>query len=338
MSSTATTRTPLPEGTLPVAGALLIAGIATYAFFKIGTWAVGGEDAVQPDLVAVVRHVRAGPGLLHPARAGARPGPLPPPGRRRRAASRSSPRIVRLGLILVAARRRRDPVPQPADRQQLLRRRLGHARGARSSASPPTRPAHVARGICSGSGRFRSYAIVLGTDGVVRIVLCVALAVVGVSATGPVRLRRRPRPARRRRLRVLAAAACAPHPAPRRRGARSRRTSAGCCSARCSAPPLLNAGPIATTLLADDERQGAGHPVRLRRAAGPHPAVHVPGRAGGAAARGSAGWRPRASSTSSGPGSSACCCVVLGVGVVGTLGALVLGPFVDRRSSTAPTT
>ena len=48
MSSTATTRTPLPEGTLPVAAALLIAGIATYAFFKVGTWAVGGEEQFKP--------------------------------------------------------------------------------------------------------------------------------------------------------------------------------------------------------------------------------------------------------------------------------------------------
>ena len=37
-------RAPLPEGTIPVATALLIAGVATYAFFKVGTWAVGGAD------------------------------------------------------------------------------------------------------------------------------------------------------------------------------------------------------------------------------------------------------------------------------------------------------
>jgi O-antigen/teichoic acid export membrane protein len=42
----------------------------------------------------------------------------------------------------------------------------------------------MARGICSGSGRFTEYAVVLGSDGIVRIVLCVALAVVGVSAAG----------------------------------------------------------------------------------------------------------------------------------------------------------
>ena len=48
MSSPVSTRTPLPEGTFPVAAALLVAGIATYVFFKVGTWAVGGEDAFKP--------------------------------------------------------------------------------------------------------------------------------------------------------------------------------------------------------------------------------------------------------------------------------------------------
>ena len=33
----AQTRTPLPEGTIPVGIALLVAGVATYAFFKVGT-------------------------------------------------------------------------------------------------------------------------------------------------------------------------------------------------------------------------------------------------------------------------------------------------------------
>ena len=46
-------------------------------------------------------------------------------------------------------------------------------------------PAHLARGICSGSHRFHKYAIVMGTDGVVRIILCVSLAVVGVTAVAP---------------------------------------------------------------------------------------------------------------------------------------------------------
>src|SRR3954469_8423251 len=48
VSSPVTTRTPLPEGTAPVGAALLVSGIATYAFFKIGTWALGGADEFNP--------------------------------------------------------------------------------------------------------------------------------------------------------------------------------------------------------------------------------------------------------------------------------------------------
>jgi O-antigen/teichoic acid export membrane protein len=46
-------------------------------------------------------------------------------------------------------------------------------------------PAHLARGICSGSGRFTSYAVVIGSDGIVRITLCVLLAVFGVTHVAP---------------------------------------------------------------------------------------------------------------------------------------------------------
>jgi O-antigen/teichoic acid export membrane protein len=46
-------------------------------------------------------------------------------------------------------------------------------------------PAHLARGICAGTGRFRSYAIVIGSDGIVRIVACLALAAIGISSPGP---------------------------------------------------------------------------------------------------------------------------------------------------------
>jgi O-antigen/teichoic acid export membrane protein len=45
-------------------------------------------------------------------------------------------------------------------------------------------PAHMTRGISSGTGRFNDYGIVLGADGIVRIILCIALAVVGVTAAG----------------------------------------------------------------------------------------------------------------------------------------------------------
>jgi O-antigen/teichoic acid export membrane protein len=44
---------------------------------------------------------------------------------------------------------------------------------------------HLARGGFSGLVRFRPYSILIGADGVMRLVLCVALAVVGVEVAGP---------------------------------------------------------------------------------------------------------------------------------------------------------
>ena len=41
-------------------------------------------------------------------------------------------------------------------------------------------PAHLSRGIASGNGRFNAYAIVMGADGAVRILLCAALAIFSV--------------------------------------------------------------------------------------------------------------------------------------------------------------
>ncbi|NNE11183.1 MAG: hypothetical protein HKN41_02945, partial [Ilumatobacter sp.] len=43
-ASHALRRVPLPEGTLPVGAALLIAGVATYAFFKVGEVALGSDE------------------------------------------------------------------------------------------------------------------------------------------------------------------------------------------------------------------------------------------------------------------------------------------------------
>jgi O-antigen/teichoic acid export membrane protein len=43
----------------------------------------------------------------------------------------------------------------------------------------------MARGVCSGSGRFRAYAVVMGSDGVVRIIACVLLAGIGITAAAP---------------------------------------------------------------------------------------------------------------------------------------------------------
>ena len=66
---------------------------------------------LQPDLVAVVRHVRARARLLPPARAGARAGARRTVGPSARAASPSSRRSCALGVVLVAIVADRHPVP-----------------------------------------------------------------------------------------------------------------------------------------------------------------------------------------------------------------------------------
>jgi len=45
-------------------------------------------------------------------------------------------------------------------------------------------PTHLARGICSGQGRFASYGIVMGADGFVRIVGCIILWQIGITNVG----------------------------------------------------------------------------------------------------------------------------------------------------------
>ena len=81
------------------------------------------------------------------------------------------------------------------------------------------------------------------------MVFAVVLAVVGVKAVGPYGLLiGLPALAGRAHLAAGASTTCST-PGRRRRGARSRPTSAGCWSARCSPPPCSTPGPIAASLL-----------------------------------------------------------------------------------------
>ena len=97
-------------------------------------------------------------------------------------------------------------------------------------------PAHLSRGIASGNGRFNAYAIVMGADGAVRIILCAALAIFGVKTVGlyGFAVAVSPLPGV---LWVKAKGALRTEPGPPASWARSPRTSVGCWSAR-SSPPL----------------------------------------------------------------------------------------------------
>ena len=43
---------------------------------------------------------------------------------------------------------------------------------------------HLARGMLSGRGRFRPYAIYIGGESVIRLLICIALAIVGIDTAG----------------------------------------------------------------------------------------------------------------------------------------------------------
>ena len=174
---------PVPEGTFPVAIGLIVAGLASYLFLKVGKEALGSDEALQPITSLWVATFALAPGVFLPveqelARALAH----------RRAVGLGGKPVLRkvivLGVILAVVVSLGIVAVSPAlasaffnDDWVLVVALL--------IAFVSYTPSHIARGIASGHGRFRAYAIVMASDGVVRIVFCALLAVVGVTAVGP---------------------------------------------------------------------------------------------------------------------------------------------------------
>ena len=186
MSSPATPalrRVPLPEGTLPVGAALLIAGFATYAFFKVGEVALGGEDAFKPIVALWFATFALAAGFFLPLEQEM--------GRalshRRAQGEGGLPvvrRIVALGAAITAAVLVVLAIASPTVTREYFDGNWWML-AAFATAFVAYAPAHLARGICAGMGRFRSYAFVIGSDGVIRIIACVVLAALGVSNPAP---------------------------------------------------------------------------------------------------------------------------------------------------------
>ncbi len=245
-------RAPLPEGTIPVGAALLVAGIATYAFFKIGELALGGEEEFAPIVSMWFAVFALAPGFF-----------LPLEQELGRALSHRTAtgdggrpvvrRIVALGatiatIVLVAI---------------LLASPLITSRyfdgdwwmlAALATAFAAYAPAHLARGICAGKGRFHAYAYVMGSDGVVRIVACVALAAVGISSAAPYAFAVALAP-------LVAVVAVGAHGSlrtedgPPAEWAEVTQNLGWLLLGTVFAAALLNAGPVAATLMAEDGQE-----------------------------------------------------------------------------------
>ncbi len=176
-----TNRLPLPEGTLPVGLGLLIAGISSYAFFKVGQLALGKED-FKPIVALWFATFILAPGFFLPleqelGRAIAH----------RRALGQGGQPVVRrvvplgLGMATIVILTVLGLAP-------LLTSEFFEGEVvvtvALVIAFASYAPAHLARGICSGTGRFGSYGVVMGADGLARIAGCVALWLIGVDTVG----------------------------------------------------------------------------------------------------------------------------------------------------------
>lgn len=158
---------------------LLIAGVASYAFFIVTKGALG-EEAFKPVASLWFATFLLAPGFFLPleqevGRALAH----------RRALGQGGRPVVRrvlmlgvgLAVVVVIAVLIASPILTRVFFEGNAWMTL-----ALIAAFLAYAPAHLARGVCSGSGRFGSYAVVMGADGVTRVSLCIGLALVGVTA------------------------------------------------------------------------------------------------------------------------------------------------------------
>ncbi|HEX3090183.1 MAG TPA: hypothetical protein VHQ23_16150 [Ilumatobacteraceae bacterium] len=320
-------RVALPEGTIPVGVGLLVAGISSYLFLKVARVALGSDEAVQPIASLWIATFALAPGFFLPLEQ-----ELARTLSHRRALGQGGRPVVErvrsVGLALTGLVVLTALILSPLivsgyfDGDWVLMIALIVAFAAYL-------PAHLSRGIASGNGRFHAYAIVMGSDGAVRILLCAALAVAGVKTVG------------------LFGFAVALSPIPGVLWVKSRgslRTEPGPSASYAEVTPnlgwlllgsvfaaaLVNAGPLAATLLATDDEKHlvtqftygvllARIPLFLFQAV---QAALLPRLSRLAARNEIAEFRS---------GFARLMKLVLLVGVVGTVGAFLLGPFVIER-------
>ena len=176
-------RQPLPEGALVVALGLVIGGIATYAFFRVGTLTLGGDEEFAPIAALWFAMFALAPGFFLPleqelSRALAH----------RTAVGEGGRPVVAKVLVLmsvivavvVAVLLITSPVVTSGyfDGSWVMFTAL-------VAAFAVYAPVFLARGICSGTGRFGSFAFIVGSEGILRILGCLALGWIGITAVGP---------------------------------------------------------------------------------------------------------------------------------------------------------
>jgi O-antigen/teichoic acid export membrane protein len=323
---------------LPVGLGLLIAGLSSYAFFKFGQDALG-KDAFKPIVALWFATFILAPGFFLPleqelGRALAH---------RRALGDGGRPvvrRIVPLGASLASI-----VIVVIVLASGWITREFFEGYGivtvALVLAFAGYAPAHLARGICSGSDRFVSYGIVMGADGLVRIVGCLVLWSLGVDNVGAYAMVVALAPYIAVSI-VAARRDLGTDPGPPAEWSEVTPNLGWLLMGSVLAAGLVNAGPIAIDLLATSEETErvtrfsngvllARVPLFLFQAV---QAALLPRLARLAAQGDLTEFRQRFRMLM---------VVVLGVGIVGTVGAFLLGPWaltlvydggLDRRSLT----
>ncbi|MEI8238985.1 MAG: hypothetical protein WCI22_06150 [Actinomycetota bacterium] len=320
-------RASLPDGTIPVGIGLLVSGLANFAFLRVGKNAMGGDSAFAPVLSLWFATFALAPGFFLPLEQ-----ELGRALSARRALGQGSKPVVgkvsRLGLILatlvVVAVLAASPVITSSyfDGNWVLLFALIVAFAAYA-------PVHLARGISSGSGRFQAYAVVMGADGATRVVLCLVLAGLGVTAAGFYGMAVAIAPLAGF-FYVLSRGQLRTEPGPEAEWSEVTPNLGWLLVGSVFAAGLVNAGPVAANLLKDDGEKALvtafGYGVLLSRIPlflfQAVQAALLPRLSRLAARNEMAEFRS---------GFRKLLMLVLAVGVAGTSGAYVLGPWFIRK-------
>lgn len=172
---------PLPSGTLAVGSGLIIGGVTAYAFLSISAHVLD-ENASAPLAAIWAVMFTVAPGFFMPVEQEVSRA-IASRGARGQGAGPLVKRATALGIGLLAILIVACLIAAPAltkhlfDGQWLLFVALllgvsGYCAG------------HLARGMLSGRGRFRPYAIYIGGESVIRLLICIALAIVGADSAG----------------------------------------------------------------------------------------------------------------------------------------------------------
>jgi O-antigen/teichoic acid export membrane protein len=247
-TSTPAERNPLPEGTLSVGAGLVISGICAYAFLWVIKKAVSSDDQLSALQALWFGTFALAPGFFLPleqeiGRAISHRRVLGEGGRPviHRAATLGAAlaALLMIGLLIAS------PV--------LVRSYFHHSTmlfiGLLLSIVGWAF-AHLTRGVLSGNRRFSRYGIVFGADGIIRVVACLGLWVVGVNGAGPYGLLIGTPP-------IIAAGIALfrqrglSEPGPEARWSEVTANLGWLLIGSASAAFLLNAGPLAAKALSD---------------------------------------------------------------------------------------